>query len=187
MAAVSVDALHRSENLNLHRFLLRKLGNPADAADAAQETYLRLVKALTTTDLEQPRLFLFHLARNVAANLGKRRRFEAGLFRSITDLELSSVVDGRAQTETQVIAREQLRLVAAAIDGLPPRRGAALPRGVPPQHLRGPLERGGRRPSRRQPQHGREAPHQGAAAHPPRVPRILLIRHVRTSRPRWSS
>ena len=35
MAAVSVDALHRSENLNLHRFLLRKLGNPADAADAA--------------------------------------------------------------------------------------------------------------------------------------------------------
>ena len=121
MAAVSVDALHRSENLNLHRFLLRKLGNPADAADAAQETYLRLVKALTTTDLEQPRLFLFHLARNVAANLGKRRRFEAGLFRSITDLELSSVVDGRAQTETQVIAREQLRLVAAAIDGLPPR------------------------------------------------------------------
>ncbi|WCS28461.1 sigma-70 family RNA polymerase sigma factor (plasmid) [Methylobacterium sp. NMS14P] len=121
MAAVSVDALHRSENLNLQRFLLRKLGNPADAADAAQETYLRLVKALTTTDLEQPRLFLFHLARNVAANLGKRRRFEAGLFRSMTDLELSSVVDGRAQTETQVIAREQLRLVAAAIDGLPPR------------------------------------------------------------------
>ncbi|MGU3546992.1 RNA polymerase sigma factor [Methylobacterium sp. A52T] len=121
MAAVSLDALHRSENLNLQRFLLRKLGNSADAADAAQETYLRLVKALTTTDLEHPRLFLFYLARNVAANLGKRRRFEARLFRSMTDLELSSVVDGHAQTETQVIAREQLRLVAAAIDGLPPR------------------------------------------------------------------
>lgn len=121
MAAVSLDALHRSENLKLQRFLLRKLGNSADAADAAQETYLRLIKALTTTDLEHPRLFLFHLARNVAANLGKRRRFEAGLFRSMTDLELSSVVDGRAQTEAQVIAREQLRLVAAAIDGLPPR------------------------------------------------------------------
>ncbi|WP_454594453.1 sigma factor [Methylorubrum zatmanii] len=69
MAAVSLDALHRRENLNLQRFLLRKLGNPADAADAAQETYLRLVKAITTTDLEHPRLFLFHLARNVAANL----------------------------------------------------------------------------------------------------------------------
>ena len=121
MAAVSVDALHRSENLNLQRFLRRKLGNPADAADAAQETYLRLVKALTTTDLEHPRLFLFHLARNVAANLGKRRRFEANLFRSMTDLEVSGIVDGRAQTETQVIAREQLRLVAASIDTLPPR------------------------------------------------------------------
>jgi RNA polymerase sigma factor (sigma-70 family) len=121
MAAVSVDALHRSENGNLQRFLLRKLGNPADAADAAQETYLRLVKALTTTDLEQPRLFLFHLARNVAANLGKRRRFEAGLFRSLTDLDTTGLADGRAQTEAQVIAREQLRLVAAAVATLPPR------------------------------------------------------------------
>jgi RNA polymerase sigma factor (sigma-70 family) len=121
MAAVSLDALHRSENLNLQRFLLRRLGNPADAADAAQETYLRLIKALTTTELEHPRLFLFHLARNVAANLGKRRRFEATLFRSMTDLELSGIADGRTQTETQVIAREQLRLVAAAIETLPPR------------------------------------------------------------------
>jgi RNA polymerase sigma factor (sigma-70 family) len=121
MAAVSLDALHRAENLNLQRFLLRKLGNSADAADAAQETYLRLVRAVTTTNLEHPRLFLFHLARNVAASLGKRRRFEANLFRSMTDLELSGIVDGRAQTETQVIAREQLRLVAAAIESLPPR------------------------------------------------------------------
>jgi RNA polymerase sigma factor (sigma-70 family) len=121
MAAVSIDALHRSEDSNLQRFLLRTLGNQADAADAAQETYLRLIKALTTADLHHPRLFLFHLARNVAANVGKRRRFEANLFRPLTDLDLTGIADARAQTEAQVIARQQLRLVAAAIDGLPPR------------------------------------------------------------------
>ncbi|MDP4026643.1 sigma-70 family RNA polymerase sigma factor [Methylobacterium sp. NEAU 140] len=121
MGAVSIDALHRSEDLNLRRYLLRVLGNPADAADAAQETYLRLIKALTTTDLEHPRLFLFHLAHNVATNIGKRRRFEAGLFRSMSELDLTEIEDGRVRTEVQVIARQQLRLVAAAIDALPPR------------------------------------------------------------------
>lgn len=121
MAAVSIDALHRSEGLRLQRFLLRVLGNPADAADAAQETSLRLLKALATTDIEHPRVFLFHIARNVAATLGQRRRFEAGLFRSLTDEDLAAIADPWARGEQGLIARQQLRLVAAAIDALPPR------------------------------------------------------------------
>ena len=120
MGAVSIEDLHRSEGLKLRRYLLRVLGNPADAADAAQETYLRLLRALTTTDLEQPRVFLFHVARNVAATAAKRRRFEARLFQPLTDVDLTEVADAQARTEAQVIARQQLRLVAAAIDALPP-------------------------------------------------------------------
>lgn len=121
MPAVSINALYRSEGLTLQRFLRGLLGNEADAADAAQETYLRLVRALTRVEIEHPRIFLFHVARNVAANVGRRRRFEANLFRSLTDVDLSIVVDAQARTEQQVIARQQLRLVAAAIDELPPR------------------------------------------------------------------
>ncbi|MGU3536810.1 RNA polymerase sigma factor [Methylobacterium sp. A54F] len=121
MRGVSIDALHRSEGVNLQRYLLRVLGDPSDAADAAQETYLRLLKALAITDLEQPRLFLFHLARNVAVTLGQRRRYEAGLFRSMTDMDVTEIADARVRIEAQVIARQQLRLVAAAIDALSPR------------------------------------------------------------------
>lgn len=121
MAAVSIDALHRSEGVALQRFLLRLLGNPADAADARQETYLRLIKALGRAEIEHPRVFLFFVARNVANSLGKRRRFEANLFRSATDLDLADRADEQARTEQQIIARQQLRLVAAAIDELPPR------------------------------------------------------------------
>jgi len=121
MEAVSVDALHRSEGAALQRYLLRLLGNPADAADARQETYLRLVRALGRTEIEQPRVFLFFVARNVAINLGKRRQIEAELFRSAADLSFTEIADERVRIEQQVIARQQLRLVAAAIDELPPR------------------------------------------------------------------
>ncbi|GJE05249.1 MULTISPECIES: sigma-70 family RNA polymerase sigma factor [Methylobacterium] len=116
-----IDALHRSEGLALQRFLQRLLGNPADAADARQETYLRLLKAIERTEIEHPRVFLFFVARNVANTLGKRRRFEADLFRSATSLPLGDIADDQSRIEQQVIARQQLRLIAAAIDELPPR------------------------------------------------------------------
>ncbi|MDV2985106.1 UNVERIFIED_CONTAM: sigma-70 family RNA polymerase sigma factor [Methylobacteriaceae bacterium AG10] len=121
MQGVSIDALHRAEGRKLLRFLQRQLGNRADAADAAQETYLRLIKAISRTEVEHPSVFLFHVARNVAATLGKRRRFEAILFRSATDVDLTETADSQVRTEAQIIARQQLRLVAAAIDELPQR------------------------------------------------------------------
>lgn len=121
MSGGLIDTLYRTEGVRLQRFLLRMLGNHADATDASQETYLRLVKALYATDIEHPRVFLFFVARNVAINLGKRRRFEANLFRSLDDSTLGDRVDDSVRTEQQVIARQQLRLVASAIDELPPR------------------------------------------------------------------
>ncbi|GJE74971.1 RNA polymerase sigma factor [Methylorubrum suomiense] len=121
MGAVSVEALHRREGAALQRFLQRLLRNPDDAADARQETYLRMVRALSQTEIEQPRVFLFFVARNVANTLGKRRRFEAQLFRSASEVSLDDITDERVRIQQQVIARQQLRLVAAAIDALPPR------------------------------------------------------------------
>ena len=53
---VSIDALYRHEGLKLRRFLNRLLDNPADAADASQETYLRMVAALSRTSIEHGRV-----------------------------------------------------------------------------------------------------------------------------------
>lgn len=121
MQPISIDALHRSEGVKLRRFLLRLLGNPADAADAHQETYLRMLAALSRTQVEQPSAFLFQIANNVALRMRNRQRFESTLFRNLSEADLEGIADGYALPERQAIARQELRRLAAAVDELPPR------------------------------------------------------------------
>ncbi|WP_183437412.1 RNA polymerase sigma factor [Methylobacterium sp. R2-1] len=118
---VSIDTLYRHEGLKLRRFLLRLLDNPADAADASQETYLRMVAALSRTSIEHPSALLFRIATNVALRMRNRGRLERTLFAAKCDAELAEIVDGYALPERQAIARQELRRLAGAIDALPPR------------------------------------------------------------------
>ncbi|WP_183570266.1 RNA polymerase sigma factor [Methylorubrum rhodinum] len=121
MGGVSVDALHRREGLRLQRFLLRMLGNPTDAADATQETYLRMLSALSRTGVEHPTALLFRIAHNVALRTRNRHRLERRLFADEGEADLVDIVDGMALPERQAIARQELRRLAAAVDALPPR------------------------------------------------------------------
>ncbi|PZP68685.1 MULTISPECIES: RNA polymerase sigma factor [Methylorubrum] len=120
-AGVSIDALYRHEGLKLRRFLLRLLDNPADAADASQETYLRMVAALSRTGIEHPSALLFRIATNVALRMRNRGRLERTLFAATCEAELAEIADGYALPERQAIARQELRRLADAIDELPPR------------------------------------------------------------------
>lgn len=121
MQPISIDALHRSESTKLRRFLLRLLGNPADAADAHQETFLRMLAALSRTQIEQPSAFLFQIANNVALRMRNRHRFEGTLFQDMSDAEWASLIDGSALPERQAIARQEVKRLAAVVDELPPR------------------------------------------------------------------
>ena len=121
MQGISVDALYRHEGLKLRRLLARLLDNPADAADASQETYLRMVAALSRTSVEHPTALLFRIATNVALRMRNRRRLENSLFSPKTDLEWEEIADGYALPERETIARQELRRLAQAIDELPPR------------------------------------------------------------------
>ncbi|WP_232628381.1 RNA polymerase sigma factor [Methylobacterium sp. Leaf118] len=121
MQGVSVDALHRREGLKLQRFLLRLLGNPTDAADATQETYLRMLAALSRTPVEHPSALLFRIAHNVALRTRNRHRLERRLFADGSEVDLVDVIDGFALPERQLIAQQELKRLATAIDQLPPR------------------------------------------------------------------
>ncbi|KQP34819.1 sigma-70 family RNA polymerase sigma factor [Methylobacterium sp. Leaf100] len=121
MQSTLIEALHRSEGVRLRRFLMRLLGSADAAADAHQETYLRMLGALSRTPIEHPSAFLFQVANNVALRMRNRQRLEGTLFRTMTDTDLAEIADGYALPERQVIARQELRRLAAAIDALPPR------------------------------------------------------------------
>ena len=121
MDGVSVDALHRREGLKLQRFLLRMLGNPTDAADATQETYLRILGALSRTRVEHPTALLFRIAHNVALRTRNRHRLEGELFADESEADLADAIDSFALPERQLIARQELKRLVAAVDELPPR------------------------------------------------------------------
>lgn len=120
MTVALVAALQKSEERRLKRFFERKLGNHADVADATQETYLRLLNALSRTAIDNPAAYLFQIAGSVASTARSRRRREARFFDMGLDL-VEHVADARARVEEQVAARQSLRRLADAIDELPPR------------------------------------------------------------------
>jgi RNA polymerase sigma factor (sigma-70 family) len=65
-------AIYASHQASLLRFLERLLRNPADAADVAQDAYLRLLSSELPHDIQNPRAFLFTTAYNLGLNYLKR-------------------------------------------------------------------------------------------------------------------
>jgi len=114
----TVVARHRSEILG---YLVRLLGNVEDARDACQETMLRAHVAYGRLRADSNvRAWLFRIATNAARTAGRGRARRA---RRTADVELDGLPAAMSASPEQ---REDLRLVARAVDALPPRQRAAL-------------------------------------------------------------
>jgi RNA polymerase sigma-70 factor (ECF subfamily) len=111
-----VEKLFREHNEMLLRFLKARLGSDADARDAAQEAYVRL---LQLDEPDQPsflRAYLYRIAANVATDALRRRRM-----RGASVVEEPSDAPDPAMQERALAARQQLGIVEAALGELPPR------------------------------------------------------------------
>ncbi|MEA2295938.1 MAG: hypothetical protein QOE86_3577 [Solirubrobacteraceae bacterium] len=99
------------------------VGDTAAAEDVVQQTFLAAHRTLTAgTRLEQPRAWLFHVARNNALMVLRER----GGLRS-ADAALAEELEARAaEVADQVVEREELREVVADIVALPAEQRAAL-------------------------------------------------------------
>lgn len=98
----------------LKRFIGRFLRNRQDIEDVAQETFLRAYS--TGRDIEQPKSFLFRIARNTALNQIARKSNQ------VTDyLEDSGLMDviGESTSEEEVAAAQVLGLHCEAVASLP--------------------------------------------------------------------
>ncbi len=101
----------------LKRFLARFYSNSQDIEDVAQEAYLRAYVAEQQKEIEQPKAYLYRIARNIAlTELTKKSK-------KITDyLEESGasvVIEGGAAADSEVEAQESLGLYCEAIAALP--------------------------------------------------------------------
>jgi len=101
----------------LKRFLAGFLARPQDIEDVAQETYLRAFVAEQRQVIEQPKAFLFRIAKNVA--LTKLSRKSRQITDYIEEASASAVLETAASTDEELEAQQYLALYCEAIAALP--------------------------------------------------------------------
>ena len=107
----------------LQKYLARKLDNPEDAAEVAQEAFIRLHRMEAPQELDNARAFLFQVATNLAVDQLRRRKLH---FRFVR-IEKSQAPDGEpvdvnaiaASPDHIISAREKLSAIYTAVDEMP--------------------------------------------------------------------
>ena len=125
------DALYRKYLAQVYSYAYYELGNHHDAEDAAERTFLLALGALSRFDERaQPadgegastfRVWLFRIARNVVANIGRGRRRHP-----VAQLDVAAGVADPLDIEGDVSGRQEAGAAWAAVGRLPAERRRAL-------------------------------------------------------------
>ncbi|MFP3514723.1 sigma-70 family RNA polymerase sigma factor [Pseudomonas sp. SIMBA_077] len=120
----SLDTLYKGYHGWLLVWLRRRLGCPHNAADMAQETFIRLLTAGAYVTPREPRAFLATVARRLMVDRGRRQKLEQAyreaLAQHVEYLE-------QAPSPEQILAAVQaLEHIARALEGMVPRARQAF-------------------------------------------------------------
>lgn len=105
--------------MQLKAYLRGSFPSIRDVDDIAQESYLRVWRARATQSIRSAKGFLFQIARHVATDV--LRRDLVSPIKGVTDLAALSVFDGKPDAAEVACSREEIALLADAIDALPAR------------------------------------------------------------------
>lgn len=117
-----ISALYAGHHSWLQGWLRRRLGNACDAADLAQDTFVRLLVAPDDSpekqrawQLDEPRAYLTVVAKRLLANLYRRRSLEQAYLETLAQLPEPLA----PSPEQRAILLESLQRIDAMLDGLP--------------------------------------------------------------------
>jgi RNA polymerase sigma factor (sigma-70 family) len=103
----------------LLRFLRRNWRDKEEAYDILQEVYARVYDAARRERPSHIKPFLFSTARNLM--IDRLRQMNVVPINAVADFEALNVLDDSPTPEQNVSARQELRLLQAALDNLPDR------------------------------------------------------------------
>lgn len=114
-ASQSVEGLYLVHRHWLTEWLRSRLGCPDNAADLAQDTFMRLLTAREVTPIREPRAFLTTVAKRVLFNHYRRQDLERAYLEA-----LSQMPEPLAPSEEhRAIILQTLLELDALLDGLP--------------------------------------------------------------------
>jgi len=119
----SVETLYGEHHGWLLGWLRRKLGHAGDAADLAQDTFLRVLGRQRDVDeVREPRAWLTTIAHGLVVDHVRRRTLERACLEAIAALPEPQA----PSPETQMLLVEALVRIDAMLDGLPAKARSAF-------------------------------------------------------------
>lgn len=111
----TVEGLYQDHHSWLTTWLRRRLGCPDNAADLAQDTFVKVLLARDTPQLVEPRAFLTTIAKRVLSNHYRRQDLERAWYQALAELPESVA----PSEEDRAIIFETLVELDRLLDGLP--------------------------------------------------------------------
>ena len=111
-----------NDHLQPHEAMLRgwlqqRFSGQIDIDEIVQESFLRVLKANDRRELRSPKAFFFATARNLALDVVRRSKIIQ--FDSLTENELSDVLDDGDSVAEEISRNQELELLTKAIQSLP--------------------------------------------------------------------
>ena len=114
--AAALHTLYSDHHHWLTGWLRRRLGCPQNAADLAQDTFVKVLVSRQAARIDEPRAFLTTIARRVLCNHYRRQDVERAYLEALASLPEREV----PSEETRAIVLETLVELDRLLDGLPP-------------------------------------------------------------------
>ena len=111
-----IGALYSDHHSWLQGWLRRKLGNAGDAADLAQDTFIRVLSKHEAPDVLAPRAYLSTIARGLVADFFRRQDLE----RTYLDTLAALPEQHTPSPEARALILEALTAIDAILDGMKP-------------------------------------------------------------------